>query len=468
MDLDDLLWAGGDAQAAALRDGRTTAPELLEAVLDRIARVDPQLNAFRAVFADEARAAAVAAQERLDAGERTPLLGVPIAVKDDVDVAGDVTGFGGRPQFPPAERDSEVVARLRAAGAVIVGRTNVPERCMWPFTETLVRGATRNPWDLDRTPGGSSGGTGAAVAGGLVGVATGSDGGGSIRIPAGFCGLFGVKPTRDLVSLAPSAEVWHGLSVLGPIGRTVADAAAMLDVIAGDGDPEGGAAPAGSYRAAAAADPGRLRIALAWRGPAGPSPIEAQRRAAIRETAERLRALGHDVVERELPVGLRAAAQFVVRFLRGAGDDVASLPHQEWLERRGRGMRRLGRLVPDRALRWARDGEQRLTAELEPFFDEFDVVLQPSMVGPPWRIGAFQRRGGLLTTLGVGLRIPTLPLWNVVGYPVASVPVGRDRAGLPMAAQLVGAPRSERRLLSLAGQLERDRPWAGDRPSGLG
>ncbi|WP_320669593.1 amidase [Patulibacter defluvii] len=461
--MDDLLWAGGDAQAAALREGRTTAPELLEAVLARIARVDPQLNAFRAVFADEARAAARAAQERLDAGERTPLLGVPIAVKDDVDVAGDATGFGGRPQYPPAERDSEMVARLRAAGAVIVGRTNVPERCMWPFTETLARGATRNPWSLDHTPGGSSGGTGAAVAAGLVGVATGSDGGGSIRIPAALCGLVGIKTTRDLVATAPSGEIWHGLSVFGPLGRTVADAAAMLDVIAADGAATG-EADGGSYRAAADADPGRLRIALAWNGPLGPSPIERQRRAAVRETAERLRALGHEVVERELPVGVRAFAQFLVRYLRGAGDDVAGLPHPEWLERRGRAMRRHGRLVPDRALRWARAGEADVHAALDPFLREFDVVLQPSLIGPPWRIGAFHGRGALATILGVALRIPTLPLWNLVGYPVVSLPVGRDRAGLPMAVQLAGAAGSERRLLSLAGQLERERPWVGDRP----
>src|ERR1700754_483398 len=171
MDLDELLWAGADAQAQALRDGTVSAPDLLEAVLRRIDAVDIRLNAFRIVYTEAARAAAVEAQRRLDAGERTPLLGVPLAVKDDLDVAGDFTGMGGRAQFDPAEEDAPAVARLRAAGAVLVGHTNTPDRCLWPFTETLTNGATRNPWNLDHTPGGSSGGSAAAVAAGIVGAA---------------------------------------------------------------------------------------------------------------------------------------------------------------------------------------------------------------------------------------------------------------------------------------------------------
>jgi amidase len=238
-----------------------SAPHLTEAVLRRIAALNPTLNAFRIVYADAARQAAAAAQQRIDAGQRTPLLGVPVAVKDDQDVAGDVTGGGGHPQFPPAEQDSPIVARLRAAGAVIVGRTHVPDRGLWPFTESLTHGATRNPWHLDHTAGGSSGGSAAAVAAGIVGAATGSDGGGSVRIPAGACGVFGLKSTRGLI--ATTEEVWHGLSVLGPLGRRVADVAAMLDVVA-DVRAALGGGDAGSYRAAADTDPGRLRIALAW------------------------------------------------------------------------------------------------------------------------------------------------------------------------------------------------------------
>ncbi|MGE4425944.1 MAG: amidase [Solirubrobacteraceae bacterium] len=460
----DLLWAGAAAQAQALRDRTIRVEELLLLVLERQARLDPSLNAFRVVYADAAWPAAEEAQKRLDAGEVTPLLGVPIAIKDDADVAGDVTAMGGRPEGPPASADSESVARLRAAGAIIVGKTNVPERCLWPFTESLTHGATRNPWSLDHTPGGSSGGTAAAVAAGIVGVATGSDGGGSIRIPAGFSGLVGIKTTRGLVPL-PGGERWHGLSVAGPLGRTVADAAAMLDVIADDGSerPAGGA----PYGDAAATDPRPLRIALAWRTPIGPARIDRQRRAAVAETADRLRGLGHDVVERELPVGLSEFAQFLVRYLRGGGDDVADLSHPEWLEARSRGVRRLGRLVPDRLLRWSRDAEAGARARVDRVFDDVDVVLQPGTTGPAFRIGAFHGRGALATMLGVATRIPHMQLWNLLGHPVAAVPVGRDDQGLPMGVQFVGPHDSERLLLSLAGQLERDRPWAQDRPTGL-
>jgi amidase len=467
MDLDELLWAGADAQATALRDGLVTAPALTEAVLARIAEVQPRINAFRIVYAERARAEALAAQERLDAGETTPLLGVPVAVKDDQDSAGDVAPVGGRPQFPPADHDDAPIARLRAAGAVVVGRTHVPERMQWPFTETVTFGATRNPWDLDRTPGGSSGGTAAALAAGVVGAATGSDGGGSIRIPAAICGLFGLKPSRGLVSTAPKPEGWHGLSVAGPLGRGVADAAAMLDVLADDGWASGTAAPAhpdGTYREAADRDPAPLRIALSWRAPVGKVPIEGQRRAAIEATADRLRRLGHEVVEREVPYGPRAFPQFLVRYLRGIADDVEPLPHKEWLEQRTRNGRRLGRLVPDAALTWAREQEAVLHERLAPYFAQVDVVLQPGLTNVPWRIGTFGRRGALATMLGVSQRMPHMPVWNVLGYPVAAVPIGRDRDGLPMGAQLVGLPGTERRLLRLAGQLERDRPWAPDRP----
>lgn len=470
MGIDELLWAGADAQAVALREGRVTAPELLEAVLARIDRTAPQLNAFRIVFAESARTEAAAAQARLDAGETTPLLGVPVAVKDDQDVAGDVSPAGGRPQFGPVAQDGRMVRRLRAAGAVVVGRTHVPERMQWPFTETLTYGATRNPWDLDRTPGGSSGGTAAAVAGGVVGVASGSDGGGSIRIPSAMCGLFGLKTTRGTIGEDGDEEHWHGLAVSGPIGRSVADVAAMMDVVAEDGWAAGGTGPAGdvgTYREAAARDPRPLRIALSWRAPVGPVPVERQRRAAVERTAERLRALGHEVVEREVPYGPRAFPQFLVRYLRGVADDVEPLPRKDWLEPRTRSARRLGRLVPDAVLAWARAQEGVLHRRLAPYFAEFDVVLQPGMTDVPWRVGAFQKRGAVATMLGVAQRMPHMPVWNVLGYPSAAVPIGRDAAGLPMGCQLVGPPNAERRLLSLAGQLERAHPWAHERPTTL-
>ncbi|HEU5473994.1 MAG TPA: amidase family protein [Actinophytocola sp.] len=459
MDIDELLWAGADAQAAALRDGSASAVELTEAVLRRIDAVDPTLNAFRTVYGDAARAAAAAAQRRIDAGERTPLLGVPVAIKDDLDVAGDFTGKGGRPQFPPAERDGPVVARLRAAGAVVIGHTRTPDRCLWPFTETLAYGATRNPWQLDHTPGGSSGGSAAAIAAGIVGVATGSDGGGSVRIPSGACGVFGMKTSRGLIDDGAGQD-WHGLSVIGPLGRRVADAAALLDVIAG-----GPVDPAGGYRAAVDADPGPLRVALSWWTPLGKPPrIEAARRQAVLDTADRLRALGHHVEPADPPLGPRPSPQFLVRYLRGVADDVAGLPHPEWLEPRTRRIARLGGTIPDRVLARARAAEAGLHKRMSAFFGDFDVLLQPGWTTRQPRVGRYHGSGTTSTLAGVSLGIPYFPTWNVLGYPVAALPVGWDDAGLPIGVQLIGPADAERRLLSLSGQYERAHPWADRRP----
>jgi amidase len=454
MDLDELLWAGADAQAGALRDGTVSAPDLLEAVLTRLNAVNDKLNAFRVVWADEARAQAVEAQRRLDAGERTPLLGVPVAVKDDLDVIGDVTAMGGHPQFPPAEVDAPTVARLRTAGAVLVGHTRTPDRCLWPFTETLTYGATRNPWHPNHTPGGSSGGSAAAVAAGVVGAATGSDGGGSVRIPANFTGIFGMKTTRDLINMGDE-EHWHGLAGVGPLGRKVADAAAMLDVIA---DEPGG------YREAVDRDPGKLRIAISLRTPLGPTRVERQRRQAVQTIADRLSVLGHEVVPAEPPLGPRASQQFIIRFLRGVADDAALLPHPEWLEPRTRRIAAVGRRVPDAVLARTRAAEAILHTAMATFFDDFDVILQPGWTGRQPRIGRFHGAGASHTLGAVSMGIAFYPVWNVLGYPVAAVPAGFDDIGLPMGVQLIGPAGAEARLLSLSGQYERAHPWASRRP----
>ncbi|MGB6109387.1 MAG: amidase family protein, partial [Mycobacterium sp.] len=208
MDVTDTAFAGAAEQARMLAAGIITAPALLELYLERIGRLDREVRSFRVVMTDSARREAAAAQERLDAGERLPMLGVPIAIKDDVDVAGEFTCYGSSAYDLPATADAEVVRRLREAGAVILGKTAVPEMMLWPFTETISFGATHNPWDLAYTPGGSSGGSGAAVAAGLAPIALGSDGAGSIRIPAGWCGLYGLKPQRDRVPIAPHTDAW--------------------------------------------------------------------------------------------------------------------------------------------------------------------------------------------------------------------------------------------------------------------
>ncbi|KIF02308.1 amidase, partial [Streptomyces sp. RSD-27] len=219
--------------AAALAEGKVSARQLAERSLARIAATQSSLNAFRIVRAEAALAEAEAADRRLARGERLPLLGVPVAVKDDMDVAGEPTAFGCPGDFPPKRADGEAVRRLRAAGAVVVGKTQTPELGQWPFTEGPAFGATRNPWDPAYTPGGSSGGSAAAVAAGLVPAALGSDGAGSVRIPAAWTHLVGVKPQRGRISTWPEPEAFHGLTVNGVLARTVADAALLLDAASG-------------------------------------------------------------------------------------------------------------------------------------------------------------------------------------------------------------------------------------------
>jgi amidase len=460
MDPNDIAFAGAAEQARMLAAGAVTAPDLLELHLARIERLEPELNAFRVVLADQARTAATEAQRRLDAGERLPLLGVPIAIKDDVDVAGEVTAWGTSAHGPAKLLDADVVTRLREAGAVIVGKTNVPEMTIWPFTETLTFGATRNPWDLGRTPGGSSGGSGAAVAAGLVPLALGSDGAGSIRIPATWCGLFGIKPQRDRVPIGPHDDAWQGMSVNGPLARTVEDAALFLDATTAGSGPEGG------FVAAAARTPGRLRIAISTKVPPGlVARVGKAQRAAVEEATALLRELGHDVSLRDPDYPASAGAgQVLPRYLRGIRDDVGTMPHPERLEARTRGMARLGALVSDSRIAAVRAAEPAFAARVMSIFDDVDVVLTPGTAQGPSRIGAYQRRGALATLNSVIGRVPFQGIWNATGQPAAVVPWGLDGDGLPMSVQLVGRPSDEATLLSLSAQIEAARPWAARRP----
>ena len=313
----DPAFAGLARQAELIAAGDLSSRELTETYLERIARLNPTLNAFRVVFAERALIEADQADGRRRGGDTRPLLGVPIAIKDDTNVAGEVTARGTNAFGDPAREDAEVVRRLRAAGAVIIGKTHVPELEITPFTESPTFGATRNPWDLNRTPGGSSGGSASAVAAGLVGGALASDGGGSIRIPAGCCGLFGLKPQRDRIPMAPLNEPWHGLSVYGTVTRHVADTALFIDVT-GDGEP---LAPAVERT------PGRLRIGVST---AVPPPVlvspDEEQQGAVDAMASVLRGLGHDVADVEVPYGTTMPA-FTARYLRGIADEAASMPH---------------------------------------------------------------------------------------------------------------------------------------------
>jgi amidase len=456
MDATDLCFAGAAEQARLVAAGEVSARELVEASLERIWQVDPELNAFRVVLAHRALTEADQADARRGAGDRRPLLGVPVAIKDDTDVAGEVTAFGSLAHGGPQQRDADVVRALREAGAIIIGKTHVPELTIFPFTESLAFGATRNPWSLDHTPGGSSGGTGVTVATGLVGVGLGSDGGGSIRIPAAFCGLFGIKPQRDRISLGPKREVWHGLGVLGPLARRVADAALFLEVGAGGG----------GFVEAAAREPGRLRVAVSTRLPPGAlARLGSEQRGAVEATAELLRSLGHEVAEREIDYGPAAWLNLTARYLRGIHDDAHAMPHYERLERRSRSMARLGALVPTSQLAKARAGEAAIAARVNAIFDHADVVLTPGPSGPPFEVGQFQGRGALWTLNAVASRVPWYGVFNATGQPAASVPSGFDAAGLPLAVQLVGRPGDEATLLSLAAQIEQARPWADRRPA---
>jgi amidase len=459
----ELAYAGIARQAELIAAGEISSRELVELYLQRIAIHEPQLNAFRIVLAERALLEADQADSRRAAGGARPLLGVPIAVKDDIALAGEPTCYGTNAHGGPAPADAEVVRRLRQAGALIIGKTNVPELTLWPFTETATFGATRNPWDLQRAPGGSSGGSGAAVAAGLVGGALGSDGAGSIRIPAAWCGLVGLKPQRGRVSMAPRARGWHGLSVNGILTRRVADTALFHDVASGavEIDADRVPPPPVSFAQAAATPPGRLRIAHSRALPFGVvAKLDPQALRAYEETIELLASLGHVLEEHDPDYGRDSLAAVTVRYLRGAHDDAEALPHPERLERRTRGVARLGGLIPVSLLDRALAGEAALTARLNRLFDQHDVLLTPAVAAMAPPIGRLQGSGALRTVNTVGGWVPYNGIWNVTGQPAVAVPAGMTPDGLPRSVQLVGRPADEVTLLSLAAQLEAERSWS--------
>ena len=456
MEGSDLAFAGVAGQAEALRRGQVTSRELTQLSLDRIAALDRRLNAFNGVYSERALAEADAADQRRADGDRAPLLGVPMAIKDEVDIAGEVTSRGTGAYDVPAAADSEVVRRLRAAGAVIVGKTTMPELGLWPFTESVTWGVTRNPWDLERTPGGSSGGSAAAVAAGLVPAALAVDGAGSIRIPAACCGLYGLKPQRDRVSRAPhDADEAHWICV-GTVTRSVLDTAVVLDVMAGPGN---------DFEGAARRDPGRLRIAVSDRFPNGvQGRLTDEVRASLERTVYALRALGHEVVERHVPARPQDVAVIVGLMLRGIRDFVDEVERHNRLERRTRALARPGRLIPDRAVERLLAEEQAMTEHVGRLFDDVDVLLTPMMSEPAKPAQAMEGRGALATWMWETRWVPFNVLWNATGQPAASVPAGFSAGGLPLAVQLVGRHDDEATLLSLSAQLEDKHPWAQRRP----
>lgn len=457
MDATDLAFAGLTRQAELVRNGEVSPRELVELSLGRMARIDPQLNSIRVVFAERALAEADQAAGRLGAGDDRPLLGVPVLIKDDTDVAGEITCKGSAANDVPAAADAEVVRRLRAAGAIVLGKTHTPELMQWPFTESATWGITRNPWDTSRSPGGSSGGSGAAVAAGFAAAALATDGAGSIRIPAACCALYGLKPQRGRVPTAPYEDGWQGLTTSGCVTRSVRDTALYLDVVADRADGEG------SFSEAAAREPGTLRIAYSTKNPLF-APLSPELRGAFEATIELLRSLGHTVSAYD-PAYADVLTEIVPRYLRGVAEDAAALPHPRRLERRTRAMVRMGRTLPAQVVARARAHEAATAARLGKVFADHDVLLTPATAQLPLPIGRYEGRGALWTFNGVARYTPYTPAWNVTGQPAASVPAGFTPEGVPLGVQLVGRPRDEATLLSLSAQLEAARPWADRRPA---
>ncbi|HWT91452.1 MAG TPA: amidase family protein, partial [Solirubrobacteraceae bacterium] len=309
-----------------------------------------------------------------------------------------------------------------------------------------------------RTPGGSSGGSGAAVAAGLVPLATGSDGGGSIRIPAATAGLVGLKPAHDRISYAPKANAWNGLSTLGFLTRTTVDSATLYEAVTGL-----------PWRAAAERDPEtKLRIALSFKVPPGiVAKVDPEVRRATEGVAELLRSLGHEVVERDPDYGPTVGLAFSARFLMGCAQDAALLPHPERLEPRTRQVAFLGRRVGEKGLARAMAQVPADTARINAIFDDVDVVLQPALATLPPQVGTWTGASAVKTLLGVTRYMPFSPVWNHVGNPALALPAGFSAGGVPLSAQLAGRPHAEETLLSLAGQLERARPWADAVPAGF-
>ena len=449
-----------------LKSREVSSRELTELYLERITKFDPTLNSYRVVWGEWALEQADAADKQLGSSREGPLLGVPIAVKDTLDVKGDVTMLGTAAYDQTAEVNSILVDRLHEAGAVILGKTNLPELAIHGFTESKTFGITRNPWNPERTTGGSSGGSAAAVAAGLAAMAHASDGAGSIRYPSAHCGLFGLKPQRDRVPI--DAEHWYGMSVNGCVSRTVADTALYLDAVTAGPSWSANAPPTPerSFGEAASSAPGKLRVAVTLKPPRAVAPplLGDESRLMVEQTAEMLGSLGHEVEWRDPDWG-NVGNQISSRYMGGIADDVDAVPHPEKLEGLTRGYRRLARLM---APGWAVRRSVRLEVEdrkrIGAIFDDHDVLLTPLTAGPAFEHGRFHSRGALRCLLGESRFYPNAVAWNHLGNPAAAVPAGLSSEGLPLSVQIVGRPADEATLLSLAAQLESERPWADRRP----
>ncbi|MGZ4288827.1 MAG: amidase family protein [Solirubrobacteraceae bacterium] len=447
---DEEIAFAGVARLSELLHASELAPrELVELYLSRIERLNPRVNAFVSIRAEKALAEADAALVRLRTGETGALLGVPVVVKDNVDIAGEVTTHGTAAQETPASADAEGVRRLRAAGAPILGKTTLPELATCgQLTESPTYGVTRNPWDPARTTGGTSGGTAAVVAAGLAAAGLGADGAGSIRVPAAFCGLFALAPSRGRISTMPDPEHWHGLTVFGGLARTVLDAALVDDVLRGPapGDIHAPPQPNISFAQAAAREPAPLRVAVSLKGMITgirPGPVA---RRAVEQTAELLRSLGHHVDEHDPSYG-QLSNGVAVRSLAGIADDAAKLDHPDRLGDRARRMAALGRRLQGRALRRAMRREPVVARRVNAIFAHHDLLLTPVTAVQPAPVEQWHDAGMIRTLLGGGPYVTYTAIWNYLGQPAATIPAGMDENGLPTAIQLAGPPGSETTII---------------------
>jgi amidase len=459
--------------AGMVRAGEVSARELVQLSLERIEELNPALNAFVDIDAERALAAA----DQVRPGDERPFAGVPTAIKNNRPVAGLRLTYGCKlmSEFV-CDYDHNVTRRLRDAGFVIVGTTTLPEYGILPTSEARIFGPTRNPWDLQRTPGGSSGGAAAAVASGMLPVAHGNDGGGSVRIPAACCGLVGLKPARGRISAAPELGD-SSLGIDGMLTRTVADTAAILDVLAGyePGDATWAPPPAEPFAQSAARDPGRLRIAATTLPPVPDAVVDPMCARALADAAELLRSLGHEVEEVDPPwqqdglselfglvfsnhIALSIAYSAIVAGREPTADDMEPMSWAIFSM-----IRKLGAVEGMGAAVRLQAFARRLVAFLAPY----DALLTPALAERPLPLGTLDTAAPepMSTFTRSGLFTPFTPVFNASGQPGISLPLFEGEDGLPLGVQLVGRPAGEGALLALAVQLEEARPWAGRRPA---
>lgn len=472
--MNDVALLDATSQAELVRKKQIKPIELVEAAIERIERVNGVINAVVTPMYEEARRAA---QGPLPSG---PFTGVPFLLKDLGPAYAGVRMTSGSvfcKDFVPTE-DSTLVKRYKAAGLIVIGKTNTPEFGLVPTTEPKLFGPARNPWDTGRITGGSSGGSAASVAAGIVPMAHGNDGGGSIRIPASCCGVFGLKPTRARTPQGPAlGDIMSGLAIDHALTRSVRDSAALLDATAGPdlGDPYWAPPPARPFIQEVGADPGRLRIAFTTQAPTG-APIHPDCAAAVRDAAALCEALGHHVEEASPPIdgGLLTTA-FTAAWAAGAAWSVDGMarvlgrqPKDDDLEPLTWALYRMGRSISASDYLLAVTAMQQMARAAARFFQDYDVWLTPTLADPPLPLGSFDSppENPMAGFQRAAQYVPFTPFINATGQPAMSIPLYWNEAGLPVGTHFVGRFGDEATLFRLAAQLEEARPWAGRWPPG--